>query len=123
MRGTFEGGGQMTTRIFTAAALVALAATAPVHGQAAAASAAVQTQATQSAMTPATALARLKDGNAKFAAGKSTPHDYPGQVKATATGQYPFAAVVSCMDSRVTPEITFDCGLGDIFGLREAGNV
>jgi carbonic anhydrase len=114
----------MTTRIFTAAALVALAATAPVQAQGTAApAAAVQTQATQAAMTPATALARLKDGNAKFAAGKSTSHDYPGQVKATATGQYPFAAVVSCMDSRVTPEITFDCGLGDIFGLREAGNV
>ena len=48
---------------------------------------------------------------------------YPAQVHATAGGQYPFAAVVSCMDSRVTPEVTFDCGLGDIFGLREAGNV
>jgi carbonic anhydrase len=116
----------MTRRILTAAALCALTATAALRAQAAAtasAPGAVQTQATQAAMTPAAALARLKDGNAKFVAGKNTPHDYPAQVHATAGGQYPFAAVVSCMDSRVTPEVTFDCGLGDIFGLREAGNV
>jgi len=116
----------MTRRILTAAALCVLTATAALRAQAAAtasAPGAVQTQATQAAMTPAAALARLKDGNAKFVAGKNTPHDYPAQVHATAGGQYPFAAVVSCMDSRVTPEVTFDCGLGDIFGLREAGNV
>ncbi|HEY1252362.1 MAG TPA: carbonic anhydrase family protein [Thermoanaerobaculia bacterium] len=115
----------MKTRILSAAALAALVAAAPVHGQATSAAAAgsVQTQASQAAMTPAKTLALLKEGNARFAAGKSTPHDYPAQVKATAAGQYPYAAIVSCMDSRVTPELTFDCGLGDIFGLREAGNV
>ena len=116
----------MTKRILTAAALAALTITAALHAQAAATASGpstVQTQATQAAMTPSKALALLKEGNAHFAAGKNTPHDYPAQVHATAGGQYPFAAVVSCMDSRVTPEITFDCGLGDIFGIREAGNV
>jgi carbonic anhydrase len=117
----------MTRRILTATALSLVVAAAAIRAQATAAKAsnpgAVQTQATQAAMTPAIALSVLKEGNAHFAAGKNTPHDYPAQVHATAGGQYPFAAVVSCMDSRVTPEVTFDCGLGDIFGLREAGNV
>ncbi|HEY4230863.1 MAG TPA: carbonic anhydrase family protein [Thermoanaerobaculia bacterium] len=116
----------MTRRILTATALAALTVMAALHAQTAATASgpsAVQTQVTQAAMTPAKALALLKEGNAHFATGKNTPHDYPAQVHATAGGQYPFAAIVSCMDSRVTPEVTFDCGLGDIFGLREAGNV
>jgi carbonic anhydrase len=116
----------MTRRILTAAALSALTATAALRAQtgaAASSASAVQTQATQAAMTPAKALATLKDGNARFAAGKSAAHDYPAQVHATAGGQYPFAAIVSCMDSRVSAEIVCDAGLGDIFNLREAGNV
>ncbi|HTO55937.1 MAG TPA: carbonic anhydrase family protein [Myxococcota bacterium] len=83
----------------------------------------VQTQTSQSAMTPAKALERLKEGNARFASNTMAPHDWPAQVKATASGQYPFAAVLACMDSRAPIELVFDQGLGDVFGIRVAGNV
>ncbi|MGD0461142.1 MAG: carbonic anhydrase family protein [Tepidisphaeraceae bacterium] len=76
----------------------------------------------QSAITPDAALARLKDGNRRFVSGDSLRRDYPAQVKATAAGQYPFAAVLSCMDSRSSPEIVFDQGIGDLFVVRVAGN-
>ena len=94
----------MTRRILTAAALAALTATGALRAQTAATASgpsAVQTQATQAEMTPAKALAALKEGNARFVAGKNTARDYTAQVHATAGGQYPFAAIVSCMDSRV----------------------
>ena len=77
----------------------------------------------QSAMTPSDALQRLRDGNERFIAGRSLRRDLPGEVRATASGQYPIAAVVSCLDSRVSPEMVFDQGLGDIFSARVAGNV
>jgi carbonic anhydrase len=86
-------------------------------------SASVQTKASQAEMTSTRALAMLKDGNARFASGKGTPRDFAAQVRATAAGQYPFAAVVSCMDSRAPVEILFDLGLGDTFSIRQAGNV
>jgi carbonic anhydrase len=76
----------------------------------------------QSAITPDDALTRLKDGNARFVAGNSLQRDYSAQIKATSSGQYPFAAVLSCMDSRSTPEIVFDQGIGDLFVCRVAGN-
>jgi carbonic anhydrase len=116
----------MTRRILTAAALAMLLATAALRAQMAATASgpnAVQTQASQADMTPAKALAALKEGNARFVAGKNTARDYPAQVRETAAGQYPFAAIVSCMDSRVPAEIVCDRGLGDVFSLREAGNV
>jgi len=83
----------------------------------------VQTKAAQSAMTPQQALAELRDGNARFVAGKPLVRDFPGQVKAAASGQYPFAVVLSCLDSRQPIEIVFDQGIGDIFSARVAGNV
>ena len=61
---------------------------------------AVQTKASQAEMTPAKALERLKEGNARFAEGRGVPRNLPAKVAATAAGQYPFAAIVSCMDSR-----------------------
>jgi carbonic anhydrase len=79
--------------------------------------------ATAPAVPAAEALARLKDGNKRFAAGLSRVHDYLAQVRATAAGQRPFAAVLSCMDSRTGPEIVFDQGLGDLLSVRVAGNV
>jgi carbonic anhydrase len=112
----------MKRRILTAAALAALTATAALRAQSATSSA-VQTQATQAEMTPAKAIAALKEGNARFVAGKNTARNYAAQVHATAGGQYPFAAIVSCMDSRAPVEIVCDQGLGDVFSLREAGNV
>jgi carbonic anhydrase len=70
------------------------------------------------------AIARLRDGNRRFADGKAT-HDHQGPQRRNevAKGQKPFAIVVSCSDSRVGPEIVFDQGLGDLFVVRTAGNV
>ncbi len=83
----------------------------------------VQTKESQAAMTPAAALTLLKDGNARFVAGTRKPRDLNAKVVATAAGQYPFGAIVSCMDSRAPVEILFDQGVGDVFSLRIAGNV
>lgn len=83
---------------------------------------AVMTRESQSAMTPAQALERLKEGHARFLAGRSLDRDYAAQVKATGAGQFPFASVLSCIDSRTAPEIFFDQGIGDIFAPRIAGN-
>ena len=74
-------------------------------------------------MTPEAALARLKEGNARFAANAMKSHDWSADVIATEMGQYPFAAVLACMDSRAPVEIVFDQGIGDIFAVRVAGNV
>ena len=81
------------------------------------------TKAQQSAITPAQALEKLEAGNARFVAGKMEARNWPHQRAATATGQYPFAVVLSCIDSRVSSEIIFDQGFGDIFNARVAGNV
>lgn len=83
---------------------------------------AVFDKARQSAITPEEALARLEDGNARFVAGNTVNCDLMAQVRATATGQAPFAAVVGCIDSRVPPELVFDQRIGDIFSARIAGN-
>ena len=80
-------------------------------------------QAAQAALTPDQALQMLKDGNARFVAGESYDRDLIAQQKATAGGQYPFAVVLSCLDSRSAPEVVFDQGVGDLFVGRVAGNV
>jgi carbonic anhydrase len=92
-------------------------------GAAAIAMAQAQTKESQAAMTPVKALETLKEGNVRFLAGKGKVRDLNAQVIATAAGQYPFAAVVSCMDSRAPVEIVLDQGIGDVFSLRVAGNV
>jgi carbonic anhydrase len=69
------------------------------------------------------ALNRLKAGNDRYISGRYTDYDFAQQRKETENGQQPFAAVVSCMDSRTSAEIVFDLGLGDIFSIRNAGNV
>ena len=83
----------------------------------------VQTKDSQAAMTPSKALDALKDGNARFRAGQTVQKGLPAKVKASAGGQYPFAAVLSCMDSRVPVELVFDQAIGDLFSIRVAGNV
>jgi carbonic anhydrase len=83
----------------------------------------VQTRESQAAMTPAAAKTRLEEGNRRFVANATKPRDWSAKVVATASGQYPFAAVLGCMDSRAPIEIAFDQGLGDVFGVRVAGNV
>ena len=80
-------------------------------------------KAQQAAITPAKALAKLEAGNARFVAEEMEHRDWPQQRAATAAGQYPFAVVLSCIDSRVSSEIIFDQGFGDIFNARIAGNV
>ncbi len=74
-------------------------------------------------MTPEQALSILKTGNERFRSGKRLTRDYARQVIATAAGQHPFAAVLSCIDSRVPAEIVFDMGIGEMFSARVAGNV
>ena len=83
----------------------------------------VQTKESQAAMTPAKALDTLKEGNKRFRAGTSVQKDLLAKAKASAGGQYPFAVVLSCMDSRVPVEPVFDQSIGDLFSIRVAGNV
>jgi carbonic anhydrase len=81
------------------------------------------TKESQAAMTPQSALAELKASNARFVAGHPLQRNLLADVQATASGQYPFAVVLSCVDSRQPIEIVFDQGIGDIFSARVAGNV
>ena len=81
-----------------------------------------QTAATQATINTTLAIQMLKEGNTRFTEGKPVNRDLHAQVKQTATGQYPFASVLSCIDSRIPTEIVFDQGVGDIFNARIAGN-
>jgi carbonic anhydrase len=83
----------------------------------------VETRESQAAMTPTTALERLKEGNLRFISNATKKRDWSAKIGATASGQFPFAAVLGCMDSRAPIEIILDQGLGDIFSVRVAGNV
>lgn len=76
----------------------------------------------QENIMPATALEMLKEGNARFVQKKQVKRDLIGQISNTANGQYPFAVVLSCIDSRIPTEIIFDQGIGDLFNARVAGN-
>ncbi len=76
----------------------------------------------QKSITPDEAIARLKDGNGRFTAGKPVHCDLLAQVKQTAANQSPYAAIVGCIDSRVPPELVFDQRIGDVFCARVAGN-
>ena len=82
----------------------------------------VITKEDQAALTPASVLQGLKDGNMRYIKNDLTLRDYPAQVKATAGGQFPEAVILSCLDSRVPVEQVFDKGVGDIFVGRVAGN-
>lgn len=74
-------------------------------------------------ITPQQALEYLKEGNKRFLQGKTLSRDFLKQVKETSTAQFPYATILSCMDSRTPSEIIFDQGLGDIFNIRIAGNI
>lgn len=80
-------------------------------------------QAKQQQMTPKQALMRLKEGNERFLTSKRFTRNYMEQAKQSSYGQFPFAVVLNCMDSRSVPEFFFDQGLADLFTLRVAGNV
>ncbi|AXG68120.1 carbonic anhydrase 2 [Kordia sp. SMS9] len=81
-----------------------------------------QTKETQAVMTPDSSIQALKDGNKRFMDNTQVSRDLLDQVSDTSTGQYPFATVLSCIDSRVSSELIFDQGIGDIFSVRIAGN-
>jgi carbonic anhydrase len=78
---------------------------------------------TQATVTPAKALQFLKEGNARFVNNLKVNRNLLEQVNDTKDGQFPFAIVLSCIDSRTSAELIFDQGLGDIFSARIAGNI
>ena len=82
----------------------------------------VMSRSMQQRITPAEALQQLVEGNRRFAGGHSMRYDYPEAVHQTAAGQYPFAVILSCVDSRTSSEIIFDQNLGAVFNARIAGN-
>ncbi|MGO4685702.1 carbonic anhydrase family protein [Hyphomicrobium sp. 2TAF46] len=81
------------------------------------------TKASQSAITPDEALAKLKEGNERFVSGRLLNCDLMAQVRTTANGQYPATVIIGCIDSRVPPELVFDQRIGDVFSARVAGNI
>lgn len=78
---------------------------------------------TQSSLTPQTALQILKEGNERFMNNLKANRNLLQQVNETSTGQFPFATILSCIDSRTSAELIFDQGLGDVFSIRIAGNI
>ncbi len=83
----------------------------------------VMTKVEQDSLTPEKALQDFKDGNIRYNSGNVTKREHTEEIrKATASGQYPKAMVLSCLDSRVTVEDIFDQGIGDVFVGRVAGN-
>ncbi len=82
-----------------------------------------QSKQTQSSLTPQTALEILKEGNQRFVNNLKANRNLLQQVNDTATGQFPFATILSCIDSRCSAELIFDQGLGDVFSIRIAGNI
>lgn len=69
------------------------------------------------------ALQILKEGNQRFLQNKLIDTDLPKQLKQTAEGQFPFAAILACVDSRTASELIFNLGIGDIINVRIAGNI
>ena len=82
-----------------------------------------QTKVIQENLTPKDAYNILVEGNKRFVQNLRVQRDLPKQVSETSKGQYPFAVVLSCIDSRVPVELVFDLGIGDIFSTRVAGNI
>ena len=76
----------------------------------------------ENVLSPDAALDRLMQGNARYVEGVSRRHDFKHERESLTTGQNPFAAVLSCADSRIAPEYCFDTARGDVFVCRVAGN-
>ncbi len=113
------GRGRLSRRAFVSgvAGLAAAAAALPRLALA------EQQSAPQNAIAPSEALKRLVDGNARYVANAPNTRDFSAGRAARTQGQYPIAAILSCADSRVAPELAFDQGPGDLFVVRVAGNV
>ncbi|MDY0077877.1 MAG: carbonic anhydrase family protein [Bacteroidales bacterium] len=118
----------MKTKSYFIISLLAIAlafspAISPAQSLASAANkSAVMTKDAQANLTSDAALEELMAGNKRFVANRPDKLDMPAQVKATTTGQYPKAVILSCIDSRVPVEMVFDQGIGDIFVARVAEN-
>ena len=80
------------------------------------------TKSVQGSISPAQAVELLKEGNKRFTSGNTLSRSHADQIKDTSGGQWPYAVVLGCIDSRVPSEIVFDQGIGDIFNVRVAGN-
>ncbi|HQW44869.1 MAG: carbonic anhydrase [Chitinophagaceae bacterium] len=78
---------------------------------------------TQASLTPRMALEILQEGNGRFIKNLKAQRDLLAQVNDTREGQWPFATILSCIDSRTSTELIFDQGLGDVFSIRIAGNI
>ena len=113
----------MITRRLFCGCLAGAAALATSAAHAQSSECAVFTPDRQKQISPDDAIARLKAGNDRFTAGKSVNCDLMAQVKQTADGQAPYAAIVGCIDSRVPPELVFDQRIGDVFCARVAGAI
>jgi carbonic anhydrase len=74
-------------------------------------------------LTPCQGYELLVEGNKRFISNLRTDHDHLEMINETREGQYPFAVILSCMDSRTSTELIFDQGLGDLFSIRVAGNI
>src|SRR6516162_9657513 len=99
-------------------ALGTVSLSAPQRAQAAA-----LTREQRDQLTPDQVVEMLQAGNERFRTGKMQAHDYLAQKRASAGGQYPAAAILSCIDSRAPAEIVLDVGIGDTFVARVAGNI
>jgi carbonic anhydrase len=113
----------ISVALLIASAAIALPQDPKVTAKPAATGSGVQTKESQAAMTPAKALDALKAGNERFRAGTPIQRNLLVKVRATAAGQYPFAVILGCMDSRVPAEAVFDQTIGTLFNIRVAGNV
>ena len=105
----------------TSVAVATSAAIGGSHGRLA--HAAALTRAQRDQMTAEQIIAAMKRGNDRFRTGKEKPPNYLAQQKASATGQYPAAVILSCIDSRAPAETIMDLGIGDVFNARVAGNI
>lgn len=81
------------------------------------------TETQRDALTPDRIIELMKQGNERFRSGKMRPQDFLAQKRASASGQYPAAIILSCIDSRAPAEIILDIGIGDTFNARVAGNI
>jgi carbonic anhydrase len=81
------------------------------------------TKETQNELTPELALGKLKEGNERFVNNIKAHRNLLEQVNETSEGQFPFACILSCIDSRTSAELIFDLGLGDVLSIRIAGNI
>jgi carbonic anhydrase len=107
----------------TAIGACAVPAAASLSAQVGTKTAGALTKEERDRLTPSQVLESLKDGNERFRSGTMSCRDYRDQRRSSATGQYPAAVTLGCIDSRAPAEIIFDVGIGDMFSARMAGNV